>query len=155
MWGCLGATLGAMGRPGVSGAFGFEHPQFRWVRFLPFACFHCADAFCKSAVGGYGLAALWGQTLPDLLAALAHPASWDCALSICMFSAFPAFDGPAVLRKVASSLILCQGSVGELCVKLRRDPLFLSCGLAITQSSVGYYIFKRRRPAEGRPAQFF
>ena len=74
--------------------------------------FNVPQLFAKVRLGGYGLAALWGQTLPDLLAALADPASWDCALSICRLSAFPAFDGPAVLRTVASSLILWQGLLG-------------------------------------------
>ena len=82
-------VLRAMGRPGVSGAFGFAHPQFRWVRFLPFACFQCDSAFCKSAVG---VAMVWQHcggrhcpTCAQLL--LAQPVG----TAHCRYAGFPLF----------------------------------------------------------------
>ena len=43
--------MGAMCRPGVSGAFGFEHPQFRWVWFCLLLVFIVPQLFAKVRCG--------------------------------------------------------------------------------------------------------
>ena len=114
--------------------------------------FNVPPLFAKVRLGGYGLAALWGQTLPDLLAALADPASWDCALSICMFSAFPAFDGQAVFcEKWPPALYFGKVCWGCRACHDKRGPFFRKMESRPAAKRKGERNNKKEAPSQGLP----
>ena len=137
--------MGAMCRPGVSGAFGFEHPQFRWVWFCLLLVFIVPQLFAKVQWGAMVWQHSGGRHCPTCSQLLL---TQSVGTGPCRYAGFPLFlllMGQRFCEKWPPALYFGKLCWGRCACHHTRGPFFRKMeyrkNLHLVRELPSYYSF--------------